>query len=226
MRILLAEDEKDLSDALVTVLQKNNYSVDAVYHGQDAVDYIDAGNYDAAIFDIMMPKKDGIEALKELRNKGVKIPILMLTAKTQIADRVVGLDSGADDYLTKPFAIDELLARVRAMIRRKSDGNVENHITLGNIKLDLINSEISTHDGREFLRNKEFQMIETFMRNKDIFISADQLFEKIWGLNSDAEMSVIWVNISNIRKKLRKLDASVEIKAKRNIGYKMVIIND
>lgn len=121
MRILLAEDERDLSEALVTVLEKNNYSVDAVYDGQDAVDYMDAGNYDAAIFDIMMPKKDGLEALKELRAKGIEIPILLLTAKTQITDRVEGLDSGADDYLPKPFAVDELLARIRTMTRRKSD---------------------------------------------------------------------------------------------------------
>jgi DNA-binding response OmpR family regulator len=131
MRILLAEDERDLSEALVTVLQKNNYSVDVVYNGQDAVDYINTKNYDAAIFDIMMPKKDGLEALSEIREKGVEIPILLLTAKTEISDRVEGLDSGADDYLTKPFAIDELLARIRTMTRRKSEGRSENHIVLG-----------------------------------------------------------------------------------------------
>lgn len=226
MRILLAEDERDLSEALVTVLQKNNYSVDAVYNGQDAVDYMDASNYDAAIFDIMMPKKNGLEALKEIRTKGVQIPILLLTARTQIDDRVEGLDSGADDYLTKPFAVDELLARIRTMTRRKSEGRTENHLLLGNVKLDLVNSEIVSDAGSEFLGNKEFQMMEIFMNNKDQFVSADRLFERIWGYDNEADMSVVWVNISNLRKKLRKIGANTEINAKRNTGYKLVVIDD
>ncbi|SHI06226.1 response regulator transcription factor [Clostridium grantii] len=226
MRILLAEDERDLSEALVTVLQKNNYSVDAVYNGQDAVEYMDAGNYDAAIFDVMMPKKDGLEALRELRSKGVEIPILLLTAKTQISDRVDGLDSGADDYLTKPFAIDELLARIRTMTRRKSEGRSENHIVMGNVKLDLVNSEIISEGGSAFLGNKEFQMMEIFMNNKDQFISAERIFERIWGYDSDADMSVIWVNISNLRKKLRKIGANTQVNAKRNTGYRLVVIDD
>lgn len=225
MRILLAEDERDLSEALVTVLSKHNYSVDAVYDGQDAVDYIDAGNYDAAIFDIMMPRKDGLEALREIRGKGVEIPILMLTAKTQISDRVEGLDSGADDYLPKPFAIDELLARIRTMTRRKSDGRAENHIVFGNVKLDLVNSEIVSEFGREFLGNKEFQMMEMFMNHKEQFISADQFFERIWGYDSEADMSVVWVNISNLRKKLRKISATIEVNAKRNTGYRLVVVD-
>jgi DNA-binding response OmpR family regulator len=226
MRILLAEDERDLSEALVTVLQKNNYSVDAVYNGQDAVEYMDAGNYDAAIFDVMMPKKDGLEALRELRSKGVEIPILLLTAKTQISDRVDGLDSGADDYLTKPFAVDELLARIRTMTRRKSEGRSENHIVMGNVKLDLVNSEIISESGSAFLGNREFQMMEIFMNNKDQFISAERIFERIWGYDSDADMSVIWVNISNLRKKLRKIGANTQVNAKRNTGYRLVVIDD
>lgn len=226
MRLLLAEDEKDLSKALVTVLEKNNYSVDPVYNGQDAVDYIIDGNYDGAILDIMMPIKDGIEALKEIRNKGINIPIIMLTAKSEIEDRVVGLDCGADDYLTKPFAIAELLARLRTMTRRKTEGRTDNIILMSNLKLDISTSEIITDSGKEFLGNKEFQMIEMMMLNKDQFISADRLFEKIWGYESEADMSVVWVNISNIRKKLRRLNARVEITAKRNIGYRLVEIND
>lgn len=218
----MAEDEKDLSKALVSVLEKNNYSVDPVYNGQDAVEYIEVGNYDGAIFDIMMPIKDGIEALKELRAKGIDIPIIMLTAKSEIEDRVVGLDYGADDYLTKPFAIPELLARLRTMTRRKTEGRTENILTLGNLKLDVNNSELITETGKEFLGNKEFQMVEMMMSNKDQFISADRLFEKIWGYENEADMSVVWVNISNIRKKLRKLEANIEITAKRNIGYRMV----
>lgn len=226
MRLLLAEDELDLSKALVTILEKNNYSVDPVYNGQDAVEYIENGNYDGAIFDIMMPIKDGIQALQELRNKGINIPIIMLTAKSEIADRVEGLDYGADDYLTKPFAVPELLARIRSMLRRKTEGRTENLLTLGNLKLDINNSEITTQKGKEFLGNKEFQMMEMMMINKDQYITADRLFEKIWGYDNEADMSVVWVNVSNIRKKLKKLNANIEITAKRNIGYRLVKIND
>lgn len=226
MRLLLAEDEKELSNALVSVLEKNNYSVDAVYNGQDAVDYIEAGNYDGAIFDIMMPLKNGLEALAELRCKGIEIPILMLTAKSEIDDKVAGLDLGADDYLTKPFDIQELLARIRTMTRRKTEGRAENFITMGNVKLDVINSELVTDLGSEFLGNKEFQMLEMFMTNQERYTSAERLFEKIWGFESESDMSVVWVNISTIRKKLRKLGANVEVKAKRNIGYKLVVMYD
>jgi DNA-binding response OmpR family regulator len=222
VRLLLAEDEKDLSKALVSVLEKNNYSVDAVYNGEDAVEYIEAGNYDGAIFDIMMPIKDGIEALKEVRGKGIGIPIIMLTAKSEIDDRVKGLDYGADDYLTKPFAVPELLARLRTMIRRKTEGRTDNYITVGNMKLDINNSELVTDIGKKALGNKEFQMMEMMMSNKEQYISAERLFERIWGFDSEADMSVVWVNISNIRKKLKKLGANVEITAKRNIGYRLV----
>ncbi|MFA9423140.1 MAG: response regulator transcription factor [Sedimentibacter sp.] len=224
MRLLLAEDERDLSRALVSVLEKNNYSVDAVYNGQDAIEYIEVGNYDGAIFDIMMPIKDGIEALKEIRLKKINIPIIMLTAKSEINDRVEGLDYGADDYLTKPFAVPELLARLRTMIRRKTEGRTDNYVSVGNVKIDINNSEIVTDNGKESLGNKEFQIMEMMMLNKEQYISAERLFEKIWGYDSEADMSVVWVNISNIRKKLKKLGAKVEISAKRNIGYRLVEI--
>ena len=226
MRLLLAEDEIDLSKALVKILGKNNYSVDAVYNGQDAVEYIENGNYDGAIFDIMMPIKDGIEALKELRSKGINIPIIMLTAKSEIANRVEGLDLGADDYLTKPFAVPELLARLRGMLRRKTEGRIDNMLNIGNLKLDINNSELVTDKGKEFLGNKEFQMMEMMLINKEQYITADRLFEKIWGFDSESDMSVVWVNVSNIRKKLKKLNANIEITAKRNIGYRLVEIND
>lgn len=226
MRLLVAEDEKELSKALVSALKKSNYAVDAVYNGQDAVDYMEMGNYDAAIFDIMMPLKSGLEALKELRRKGVEIPILLLTAKSEIEDRVQGLDYGADDYLTKPFAVPELLARVRTMTRRKSQGRTENVIGMGNIKLDIINNEVSTESGKYFLGNKEFQLLEIFLSNQNQYLPVDMLFEKIWGLENEADLSVVWVNISNIRKKLRKLKANLEIQAKRNIGYRLVVKDD
>lgn len=226
MRILLAEDEKDLSKALVTALEKNKYSVDAVFDGQDAIDYILLGNYDAAIFDIMMPVKTGLEALKVLRKKGIDIPILLLTAKAEISDRVEGLDYGADDYLTKPFAIDELMARIRTMTRRKTHGRTENYIEMNQTKLDMINHELITDIGKSFLGNKEFQMFEMFMTNQNQYISVDMLFEKIWGLDHDVDISVVWVNISNLRKKLRKLSSNLAIEAKRNIGYRLVEKND
>lgn len=226
MRLLIAEDEKELSNALVSALERNHYSVDAVFDGQEAVDYIESGNYDGAIFDIMMPIKTGLEALTELRNKGIEIPILLLTAKAEIEDRVEGLDLGADDYLTKPFAVQELLARVRTMTRRKSQGRSANYLVMGNTKLDVINSEIITENGTMFLGNKEFQMIEIFLSNQNQYVSVDMLFEKIWGLEHDTDMSVVWVNISNLRKKLRKLKANLEIQAKRNIGYRLVVKDD
>ena len=226
MRLLIAEDEKELSKALTSALEKNHYSVDAVYDGQDAVDYIENGNYDGAIFDIMMPNKTGLEALKELRAKGIDIPILLLTAKAEIDDRVEGLDLGADDYLTKPFAIKELLARIRTMTRRKSQGRAESFLAMGNTKLDVINSEVMTDHGTTFLGNKEFQMLEIFLSNQRQYISVDLFFEKIWGLEHDTDMSVVWVNISNIRKKLRKLKSNLEIQAKRNIGYRLVDKDD
>jgi DNA-binding response OmpR family regulator len=226
MRLLIAEDEKELSKVLVSAIQKNNYSVDAVYDGQAAVDYIEAGGYDGAIFDIMMPIKTGLEALKEIRAKGIDIPILLLTAKAEINDRVEGLDFGADDYLTKPFAIQELLARIRTMTRRKTQGRPENYLAMGNTKLDVINSELITETGKMFLGNKEFQMVEIFLRNQNQYVTVDMLFEKIWGLEHDTNMSVVWVNISNLRKKLRKLKANLEIQAKRNIGYRLVIKDD
>jgi len=223
MRLLLAEDEKDLSDGLVAILTKNKYSVDAVYNGADAIDYLEADNYDGAILDIMMPKVDGIEVLKRVRAKGNEIPILMLTAKSEIDDRVLGLDCGADDYLTKPFASKELLARIRTMTRRKSEGKAENILTFENLSLDKGNYEIYTDQGHETLGNKEYQMMEIFMENQDYYISAEQLFSKIWGYNSEAEISVIWVNISTLRKRLKKIGAQVTIKSKRGVGYRIEV---
>ena len=225
MRLLLAEDEKDLSDGLVAILRKNKYSVDAVYNGRDAIDYLEADNYDGAILDIMMPLVDGIEVLKTVRKNGNQIPILMLTAKSEINDRVVGLDNGADDYLTKPFSSKELLARIRAMTRRKTEGKAETLITFGNLTLDKVNYEMFTEDGRESVGNKEFQIIEMLMMNKGQYISAERFFEKIWGYESEADIAVIWVNISNLRKRLKKLNADVEIKAKRDIGYRIEAIS-
>jgi DNA-binding response OmpR family regulator len=218
MRLLLAEDEQELSHALVTVLKHNNYSVDAVYNGQDALDYLNVGNYDGAILDIMMPKMDGITVLKKVRASGNSIPILMLTAKAEIDDRVLGLDSGADDYLTKPFSMKELLARIRAMTRRQTDAT-DSVLSFGNIALDRSKFLLSSPKESLRLANKEFQMLEMLLVHPGQVISADQFMEKIWGYDSDAEQNVVWVYISYLRKKLAALDATVTIRAVRGLGY-------
>lgn len=218
MRILLAEDEKELSKALVAVLKYNHYSVDAVYDGADALDYGTAENYDVIILDIMMPKKNGIEVLEQLRKNGITTPVLILTAKSGVDDRITGLDAGADDYLTKPFAMGELLARLRAMTRRRMEYTPD-VLEVGNIKLDRSTFELSGEHASFRLGNKEFQMMEILMREKGRIITTDNLLERIWGYDADAENSVVWVYISYLRKKLVSLDANVEIKAVRGVGY-------
>ena len=220
MRILLAEDERSLSKAIVALLEKNNYSVDAVYDGEDALTYIQSGNYDAMILDIMMPKKDGITALKELRAMGNDTPVLILSAKSEVDDKVLGLDSGANDYLTKPFSVKELLARIRA-ITRTSDARVDSKMHFGNVTLDLATYTLTSIDGSFKLANKEFQMMEMLMRNPGHLLSTERFMEKIWGYDSDAEINVVWVYISYLRKKLTKIGANVVIKAHRNSGYSL-----
>lgn len=218
MRILLAEDEREMSNALVAILKHNNYSIDAVYDGADALDYGLSGNYDVIILDIMMPRLNGLEVLAMLREKGVPTPILMLTAKSQIEDRIKGLDTGADDYLSKPFAMGELLARVRAMTRRKAE-YTPNLIRLGNISLNKESYELSNHETSLRLSNKEFQMLEMLMNNPKRLISTEQFMERIWGYDSEAEINVVWVYISYLRKKLDSLGANIKLKAVRGIGY-------
>ncbi len=220
MRILLAEDEKSLSKAIVALLEKNKYSVDAVYDGEELLSYIEAGNYDAIILDIMMPVRDGISALKELRARGHKLPVLILSAKDEVDDKVLGLDSGANDYLTKPFSVKELLARLRAMTR-SGEGQVDSKLKFENLTLDLATYELSC-EGESFkLANKEFQMMEMLMRNPGHLISTERFMEKIWGYDSDSEINVVWVYISYLRKKLLKIGAGVEITAHRNSGYSL-----
>ena len=220
MRLLLAEDEKMLSDALVTMLQHNNYSVDAVYDGQEALDYLESVDYDGAILDILMPKMDGITVLKKIRAEGKTLPVLMLTAKSEIDDRVVGLDAGADDYLTKPFAIKELLARIRAMTRRQPELSGST-LTFGNLSLNRADYTLSGPKDSTKLANKEFQMMEMLMSNPGQVISTERFLEKIWGYDSDAEINVVWVYISNLRKKLVSLGTNVSIKAARGVGYSL-----
>ncbi|MBQ7336888.1 MAG: response regulator transcription factor [Clostridia bacterium] len=219
MRILLAEDERPLSRAIVKILEKNHYSADAVYNGKDALSYIELGNYDAAILDIMMPEKDGISVLRELRRSGNNIPVLLLTARAEVDDRVLGLDSGANYYLTKPFDARELLAIIRGITRTAPSHDTKR--TVGNLTLDLATFELSTPTSRVRLTNKEFQIMEIFMSSPHHVISTERLMERIWGYDAEAEINVVWVYISYLRKKLGALEASVRIKASRNAGYSL-----
>lgn len=220
MKLLLAEDEKELSKALKAILESNRYSVDSVYDGEDAIYYMENSEYDAVILDIMMPKVDGITALKTVREKGIDVPIIMLTAKSEVDDKVLGLDSGANDYLTKPFSAKELLARLRVLTREKSVSNTS-IITVGNVSLDTTTFEMYSSSGKFRLTNKEYQMMELFMRNPKQIVSTDQFIEKIWGYDSDMENNVVWVYISYLRKKLTSLKANIAIKANRNLGYSL-----
>ena len=217
MRLLLAEDEKELSDALVTVLKYNHYSVDAVYDGEEALQYLETENYDGVILDIMMPKMDGIQVLTQVRSKGNQVPILMLTAKAEVDDKVLGLDRGANDYLTKPFAMKELLARIRAMTRQKAEP--DNTLRFGNISLDRGSFELKGPGGSFQLANKEYQMLELLMANAGRVIPTDRFLEKIWGYDSETEAQVVWVYLSYLRKKLTAVKADVKIRARRNAGY-------
>ena len=225
MRLLLAEDEKSLARAVSAILEKNNFSVDVVYDGADALDWLRAGNYDGAVLDIMMPKMDGITVLKTIRAEGNMLPVLLLTAKSEIDDKVEGLDSGANDYLTKPFAAKELLARIRAMTRTAT-AQPSSTLQFGNLTLDRATFELKSPTGSYRLANKEFQMLETLMANPRSLISTERFMEKIWGYDAEAEINVVWVYISYLRKKLAALNANVQIKATRNAGYSLEVRED
>ena len=222
MRILLAEDEQELSRALTVILEHAHYAVDAVYDGDDALVYGLAENYDGLILDIMMPKRDGLAVLKALRAQGVTTPALFLTAKGEVSERIEGLDIGADDYLTKPFAMGELLARLRAMTRRR-DVYQPTVLRLGNIALDRSTFELSSPSAAIRLGSKEFQMLEMLLAGSGRVVSAEQFIERIWGYDAETEANVVWVYISYLLKKLQALSADVEIKVVRGVGYALVV---
>lgn len=221
MHILLVEDERSLSRALTALLEKNHYLVDAVYDGEEALNYASFENYDAIVMDIMMPKMDGITVLRALRNQHNETPVLLLTAKSEVEDKVQGLDSGANDYLTKPFATAELLARIRAMTRKET-AHASSTMTFGNVSLSTSTFELSTPSGSFQLANKEYQLMQLLLRNPRQIISTEQILENIWGLESEADNNVVWVYLSYLRKKLTSLHADIEIKATRNMGYSLV----
>ena len=218
MKLLFAEDEIAMSEAVTDILTYHHYMVDSVYDGITAFEYAKAEEYDALILDIMMPGMNGIEVLKKLRKEGIGTPVLLLTAKAEVEDKIEGLDAGADDYLAKPFAMGELLARVRALLRRR-ENYTPNVLECGNISLDRNSYELRGKTESMVLSKIEYQMMELFMLNRGIYLSTEDILVKVWGYETDAELGIVWVYISNLRKKLTSLEANVEIKAKRNIGY-------
>lgn len=218
MRLLLAEDEKALSRALKAILERDGYMVDAVHDGQAALDCLDTGSYDGAVLDIMMPALDGIEVLRQLRARGDLLPVLLLTAKSETDDKVQGLDSGANDYLTKPFAVRELLARVRAMTRAHS-AQTDSRLTLGNITLDRATFALSSPTGSFRLANREFQMLEMLLCSPGHVIPEDRFMERIWAQEGYTETSVVRIYISYLQKKLKALHASVRIRTVQKAGY-------
>ena len=221
MRILLVEDEVRLSQALVEIFQKNRYGIDAVYTGPEGLKYAQSGNYDAIILDIMLPGQDGISILKTLREDRNQTPVMLLTAKDEVQDKVKGLDCGADDYLTKPFSTDELLARIRALTRRKGEIK-EDVVTLGDLTLNKNNCELQNDRGGSIkLSLKEFQITDMLFDNPRQIIKKERIIEKIWGGDSDAEYNNVEVYISFIRKKLEQLNVATQIRTSRGIGYSL-----
>ena len=218
MRILIAEDDPKLLKSLVHIFELNHYAVDGVDNGVDAFDYASSGEYDGLVLDIMMPGMDGVTLLKKLRSQGITTPALFLTARTEIDQRIEGLDAGADDYLPKPFSTGELLARVRAMLRRK-DNFTPDMLTFGAVSLNRSTYELICGGKTQALSGKEFQVMEMLMQNPNAIVTAEQLITHIWGWDTNVDTSVVWVHISNIRKKLEALSAPVAIKFVRNAGY-------
>ena len=223
MRLLLAEDEIAMSEAVVDILNYHKYSVDAVYDGEDALYYARSQSYDGIILDVMMPKLDGLSVLRQLRRENNITPVLLLTARAEVEDRIGGLDAGADDYLPKPFAMGELLARVRAMLRRR-ENYMPDVLRAGNVELDASRFMLSVGENAVQLSRLEYQLMELFMRNPGITFPAEALLERIWGGNSEAEVGSVWVYISYLRKKLSALRANVEIRSRRGLGYSLEVL--
>ncbi|MCR5804377.1 MAG: response regulator transcription factor [Clostridia bacterium] len=223
MKILIAEDEISTAKALKLIMEKSKFSVDIVHNGIDAWSYIQADSYEVIVLDIMMPGMSGLEVLSKIRENGIKTPVLMLTAKAQIEDKVLGLETGADDYLTKPFATSELIARVKALGRR-SEIYADSKKSAGNLVLDGNRYEMRVGDKAVNLTNKEFQLMELFVLHPGYVFSTEHLMDKIWGLDSDSDIDVVWTHIGFVRKKLKALEANVEIKTIRGAGYSLEVV--
>ena len=225
MKVLLCEDERELSNAISVILKHHNYTVDTVYNGQDAYDYGLSDQYDVILLDLMMPKKNGLDVLKELRNQGIKTPVLILSAKSEVSDKIKGLDLGADDYLSKPFSMAEMIARIRAITRRQIE-DFSNRMNFYDLVLNRSTYELSVGDNSTHLSSKEFQMMEMLITHPNVVISTETFMEKIWGYDSESEINVVWVYISALRKKIVSLNSNVGIKAARGVGYRLEKLND
>ena len=218
MKLLYAEDEPAMAEAVTDILTYHKYSVDTVYDGAEALAYAQAEQYDGIILDVMMPKLSGFEVLRRLRQEGCRTPVLLLTAKAEVEDRIEGLDLGADDYLPKPFATGELLARVRAMLRRR-EAFTPNLLRCGDLTLNQQSAELSCGDKSVVLPKLEYKLMELLMLNRGICLSTEDMLVKVWGYETEADLGVVWVYISYLRKRLSALGSEVEIKARRGVGY-------
>ncbi len=220
MRVLIAEDEVELAKGLKFLLEKNKFSVDIVHDGEDALDHFHCTDYDVVVLDIMMPKVNGMEALRRIRKEKSGVPILMLTAKAEVEDRVAGLEAGADDYLPKPFASREFIARVKALSRRNA-GYEDLVVSFGDVALDCNKYELTCKEKTVGLNNKEFQLTELFMKHPHFVFSASHLMDKIWGRDSEADINVVWTYIGFVRRKFRQIGSNVEIRTVRGAGYSL-----
>lgn len=225
MRVLIAEDEISTAKALKILLEKARYSVDIVHDGLQAWEYVSLSTYDVVVLDIMMPGLSGLEVLNKIRKNHITVPVMLLTAKSEIEDRVAGLEAGADDYLPKPFATSEFIARVKALGRR-SDCYTDLEKKVGNLTLDSNRYRVYTDKSSAELTNKEFQLLELFVMYPGFVFSTEHLMEKIWGLDSDSNIDVVWTHIGFVRKKLRNINSNVEIKTIRGAGYSMEVVDD
>ncbi len=223
MRILIVEDEKHLAEAVAQILKRQNYTVDVVHNGEDGLDYGLSGIYDLIVLDIMLPKMNGIDILKNLRKEGIFTPVILLTAKGDISDRVIGLDSGADDYLPKPFATEELLARIRALSRRKADIQMEDDLSFGDVKLNPATLMLSREEQQIKLTLRESELMEYLMIRKGLITSKELIIEKLWGYDSEAEHNNVEVYISFLRKKLQFLKSNVVVTTTRGVGYSLEV---
>jgi DNA-binding response OmpR family regulator len=220
MRLLLAEDEEAMSEAIVDILEYHRYQVDAVYDGGEALDYIHGAQYDGIILDIMMPVRSGLEVLRQIRSEGNHTPVLLLTAKAEVEDRIEGLDLGADDYLPKPFHMGELLARIRAMLRRREEFTPDIR-SFGDLTLNPQTSELRCGEKTADLSRLECRLMDVLILNRGIYLSSEDLLEKVWGYDTEADVGSVWVYISYLRKRLQGLNSRIEISAKRGVGYKL-----
>lgn len=218
MKLLYAEDEPAMAEAVADVLTYHNYLVDRVADGEEALDYARSETYDGIILDVMMPRLDGLAVVETLRREGCRTPVLLLTAKGEVEDRIRGLDLGADDYLPKPFTMGELLARVRAMLRRRQEF-VPEVLTCGDVTLNLGSFQLACGDKSAVLPKMEYRLMETLMRNQGLYLSSEDLLVKVWGYNAQAEIGTVWVYISYLRKRLAALGSRVTVKARRGVGY-------